>query len=85
MQEHDCPEDLNPAADSAIFPILGSVGSMGRKASIKSLRCPVLKELHGIAPLRSNPASGTLRVPRFAQSRHMLSVEHCLVQENTAY
>ena len=39
-------------ADAAILPILGSVGSPGAKMSIQSLLCPVLKELHAIAPVR---------------------------------
>ena len=51
--EQESPEDHDEAAESSILPILGSVGSVGKKASIKSLRYPILKELHGIAPLRS--------------------------------
>lgn len=46
---------MDAAAESSILPILGSVGSMGKKATIKSLRSPILKELHGITPLRSDP------------------------------
>lgn len=49
------PEESNAAAESSILPILGSIGSVSKKASIKSLRCPVLKELHGVAPVRSVP------------------------------
>ncbi len=61
LQEHEqkSPKDHDEAAESSILPILGSVGSVGKKASIKSLRYPILKELHGIAPLRyaSGPSS----------------------------
>ncbi|CAL5220409.1 g2420 [Coccomyxa viridis] len=52
--EQENAEDMDAAAESSILPILGSVGSMGKKATIKSLRSPILKELHGIAPLRAS-------------------------------
>jgi len=61
IQEHtqEPPEDVNLAAESSILPILGSVGSStGGRASIRSLRYPVLKELHAIAPLRFGLAPG---------------------------
>lgn len=54
-QESEGADTVEAAADSAILPILGSVGSPGAKMSIQSLLCPVLKELHAIAPLRYGP------------------------------